>query len=84
MESYIVRIYRREHPDAIAGREIVGYLETPVTGNRYPFHNARELLQMLAHRLGCPLQNELSLGKPPTSGIENLEHQNTNLRRTKP
>jgi len=52
MESYIVRIYRRGVRDATVAQEIVGYLETPVSGNRFPFHNVEELIRMLNQRLG--------------------------------
>jgi hypothetical protein len=52
-ESYIIRIYRRDTGDGDADREVVGYLENPLTGHRYAFHGVEELLRLLAQRLDC-------------------------------
>lgn len=54
MESYIIRIYRRDTGDGDAGVEVVGYLESPLTGHRYVFHGVEELLRLMAQRLDRP------------------------------
>jgi hypothetical protein len=42
MESYVLRIYRRE------GSRIVGLVEQTVNGRQLPFHSAEELWAVLA------------------------------------
>lgn len=53
MESYIIRVYHRDSGDGDADREVVGYLEMPLTGHRYVFHGVEELLRLLTLYLDC-------------------------------
>ena len=58
MDDYIVRIKRREHPDA---GDIIGLVEVVETQTCHPFHSFEELRRILAD---CPT---------PPSGTENKE-----------
>ncbi len=58
VDDYIVRIKRREPPDA---GDIIGLVEVVETQTRHPFHSFEELRRILAD---CPT---------PSSGTENKE-----------
>jgi hypothetical protein len=47
MESFIVRIYRREEVGAAEGPGPVGTVEATATGERIAFHSHQELLSAL-------------------------------------
>lgn len=47
MESFIVRIYRREEADGAAATGPVGTVEAAATGARTAFHSHQELLSAL-------------------------------------
>jgi len=54
VDDYIVRIKRRDYPDA---GDIVGLVEVVETQTRHPFHNFEELRRILTTR-PTPIQTQ--------------------------
>ena len=87
MESYVVRIYRRDEKES---HILIGSVERPGTDKRMGFSNIEELWEILRHRKGrgpfAPPSPRRRLRKEvmSTTAVSDLEASAEGVRQTKP